>query len=90
MTLTNGTISKKFRLNPEPGATDSDAGKVRIYESSSFTCLTLSSADTGVESATSMLITAISNDCSIRGYEDGTTRTISITYPNTYSITVKK
>ncbi len=81
-------ITKSFRLNPAPGIGD-DAGKVTIYGSANYTCLTLTSTDTQAESKKSMVITAIDDDCNIRGWNDGTTQTISINYPGNCTIAVK-
>ncbi len=83
-------ISKKFRLNPMPALTDGDTSKLMVYNSSSFTCLTLNDADAEPESRYAMIITAISDFCSIRGRDTIGGRNISVTYPNNYTITVKK
>ena len=91
VTLVCGGVTEKFRLNPEEGVTETDAGKVKIYGSNSFICLNLGSGDTAVESPKSIIITSISDDCNVRAYNDGSTMTITITYPGYCTlITVKK
>lgn len=91
ITLTSGNISKKFRIKTSIDTHDPDkGGTCTIYNSASYTCATLQAADTQPESDLSMLIPAISDDCSVRGLHDGATKTISITYPSNWSISVKK
>lgn len=91
VTLNNGTTSKKFRIHPAPHPTDPDkAGTCTMYNSASYTCATLNPADTDPESLLVMVIEAIADDCKVKGYNDGTTKTISVIYPNACGITVKK
>lgn len=82
----NGTTSK-FRLHPEDGI-QGGAGKLTLYERPSQQCL--SDITTQAVSSKELAITSISNTCTVRGWEDGTTRTITIQHPTNATIQVYK
>ncbi|MFN0034353.1 MAG: hypothetical protein ACKVUS_04750 [Saprospiraceae bacterium] len=77
----------KFRIHPVAGVGDG-AGTATIYERPSQTCL--SDIATQPVSTKEMAITTIANDCTVRAWEDGTTRTVTIKHPTSASISVMK
>ncbi len=78
----NGTTSK-FRIHPE-AASDS----TRIFERPSQACL--SDITTQAVSRKEMAITSISNSTTVKSYNDGTIRTITIKHPVSATIVVNK
>ncbi len=77
----------KFRLHPEDGISGG-AGKLTLYERPSQLCL--SDINTQVISSKEIEITSVASNCTIRGWEDGTTRSITIKHPTTATIVVHK
>lgn len=78
----NGTTSK-FRIHP-----DAASDTTRIFERPNQACLT--DITTQVVSRKEMAITSISNSTTVKSWNNGTTRTITIKHPTSATIVVNK
>jgi len=82
----NGT-THKFRVHPAAGEGD-NAGTTTIYERPSHVCLT--DISTQVVSSKEIAITSIATNCTVRAWNDGTARTVTIRHPISATISVNK
>lgn len=85
--VTFNTVDYKFRVHPTLGVGD-NAGKVTIHENPSHTCLM--DINTQAVSTKEVAITSVANNCTVRGWNNGYTRTITIKHPSTATVAVKK
>lgn len=85
--VTYNSVDYKFRVHPTLGVGD-NAGKVTIHENPSHTCLT--DINTQAVSTKEIAVTSVANNCTVRGWNNGYTRTITIKHPSTATVAVKK
>ncbi len=85
--LTYNSTQYKFRVHPVAGVGD-NAGTTTIFENPSHTCLT--DITTQVVSSKEIAITSISNNCTVRAWNDGTARVVTIKHPSSATISVRK